>query len=168
MCDGTAAHLNPVVLGDGEARGVLGLGLLADRGEHAPHEAALVAAEVEPGGPGGGGGSQEHGEGEEHGAGAAAAAKHRGGARCRLLQSFGLVGVSASGCCLLASGCFLGWGGESECGRFVGVEGTATAPPIPAVHDLDRAVDSMRTLVVSVGSTPQDFFLLRGSIYFVQ
>lgn len=62
------AHLVPVVVGDGEARGVLGLGLgpLADRCEHAPHEAALVPGEVEPGDRGGGG-REEH-RGEEKGA----------------------------------------------------------------------------------------------------
>lgn len=46
-----AVHLVLVVLGDREACGILGNGLLADHGEHAPHEAALVAAKVEDSGP---------------------------------------------------------------------------------------------------------------------
>lgn len=99
--DGTAAHLLLVVLGDSEARGVLGLGLLADRGEHAPHEAALVAAEVEPRGPGdrrGGGGDEEHGEGE--GGAGAPAAKHRRGERLSSppIPSFRSVREFASAC----------------------------------------------------------------------
>jgi hypothetical protein len=59
------------VLVDGESRGVLGLSLLAERGEHAPHEAALVAPEVETGGPG----DLPHRGGREEQGGAA---KHRG------------------------------------------------------------------------------------------
>lgn len=69
---GGEANLVLVVVGDGEARGFLGLGPLAERGEHSLHEAALVPAEVEPGDRGGGG-REEHG-GEE---GGGAARRHR-------------------------------------------------------------------------------------------
>lgn len=83
-------HLIFVVVGDGEARGVLGLGPLAERGEHAPHEPALVPAEVEPGDGRGGGGREER-RGEEDGG----AARHRRRRRHRgvlLLPAGWLVG----------------------------------------------------------------------------
>jgi hypothetical protein len=141
------AHLVLVVVGDGEARGVLGLGPLAERGEHAPHEPALVPAEVEPGDRRGGG-QEEHG-GEEGGAArrhrklaasltyhqpvglvrvgvwclaaaAAAAAILCPAARARALASLGRVGKASP------SRVWWWWGQ-------VGVEATATRDPIGAV-----------------------------------
>lgn len=138
-------HLVLVVVGDGEARGVLGLGPLAERGEHAPDEAALVPAEVEPGDRGGGGREERRGE-EDDGA-ARHHRRHRGEPTTTRLPAgwFG-VGVwrlaALRLCCLvlalLRTVC-VGHGGRVGLGKAKGnrvVEGTATRDPIGAVSAL--------------------------------
>jgi len=86
------------VVGDGEARGVLGLGPLAERGEHAPDEAALVPAEVEPGDRGGGGREEHRGEEDDD-----RAARHRGEGREPTTTTSWLVGWFGVGVWRLAA-----------------------------------------------------------------
>lgn len=137
-------HLVLVVVGDGEARGVLGLGPLAERGEHAPDEAALVPAQVEPGDRGRQQRRREEGDDT-------AARRHRGEGRANLLRVRALVGsASACGAWLLLCACASRWcqlsrwagGAERKAkgkrggGGRLAWRGTATRDPIGAVSAL--------------------------------
>jgi hypothetical protein len=130
------------VLVDRESRGVLGLGLLAERGEHAPHEAALVAPEVETGGPGD---LPHRGGREEQGGGDDGAAKHRGSGVSDpelVLASASLpdgwlvrvcvwrLAAAAAPLCFAEGGLWPTWGKRaSRWWGQVGVEETATRDP---------------------------------------